>query len=68
MNLQVVLIVSNLIALYYDNNGTFANSKEPRSHKRLKDIEKVFFIRDIVEQEDVILYKIASKENFLIHL
>ena len=31
-NLIIVLMISNLIHLLYDNNGAIANAKEPRSN------------------------------------
>ncbi|TYK26932.1 gag/pol protein [Cucumis melo var. makuwa] len=44
--------------------GTVANSKEPHSHKRGKHIErKHHLIQEIMQREDVIVTKIASKHN-----
>ncbi|KAA0060399.1 gag/pol protein [Cucumis melo var. makuwa] len=41
-----------------------ANSKEPRSHKRGKHIERKYhLIREIVQRGDVIVTKIASEHN-----
>ena len=41
-----------------------ANSKEPRSHKRGKHIERKYhLIREIVHRGDVAVLKIASKNN-----
>ncbi|KAA0050103.1 gag/pol protein [Cucumis melo var. makuwa] len=52
------------IILYFDNSGTVANSKEPRSHKRGKHIERKYhLIREIVQRGDVIVTKIASEHN-----
>ncbi|KAA0066737.1 retrovirus-related pol polyprotein from transposon tnt 1-94 [Cucumis melo var. makuwa] len=52
------------ITLYCDNSGAVANSKEPRSHKRGKHIERKYhLIREIVQRGDVIVTKIASEHN-----
>lgn len=52
------------ITLYYDNSG--ANSKEPRSHKRSKPIERKYhLIHDITQKGDVKVLKIESKNNFV---
>ena len=41
-----------------------ANSKEPRSHKRGKHIERKYhLIREIVHRGDVAVMKIASEQN-----
>ncbi|KAK4839943.1 hypothetical protein QYF36_026125 [Acer negundo] len=43
---------------------TVANSKEPRSHKRGKHIERKYhLLREIVQRGDVTITKIASTEN-----
>jgi len=50
-DLGVVPSIQAPIILYCDNSGAVANSKEPRSHKRAKDIEhKYHLIRDIVKR------------------
>ncbi|KAA0066193.1 gag/pol protein [Cucumis melo var. makuwa] len=47
---EVVPNMNLSITLYYDNNGAVANSKEPRSHKRGKYIERKYhLIREIVQ-------------------
>ena len=52
------------ITLYYDNSGAVANSKEPRTHKRAKHIERKYhLIRDIVHRGDVVVTKIVSADN-----
>ena len=52
------------IVLYCDNSGAVANSKEPRSHKRGKHIERKYhLIREIVHRGDVAVMKIASQDN-----
>ena len=48
------------LVLYCDNSGAVANSKEPRSHKREKHIERKYhLIREIVHRGDVAIMKIA---------
>ena len=52
--------------LYCDNSGTVANSKEPRSHKREKHIERKYHkIRQILQQGDMIIIKISSRHNIV---
>lgn len=50
--------------MFCDNSGAVANSKEPRSHKKAKHIERKYhLIRDIVQRGDVMVAKIASENN-----
>lgn len=64
MDLGVVLSVQSAITLYCDNSGAVVNSKEPRSHKRGKHIERKYhLIREIVQRGEVIVTKIASENN-----
>ena len=52
------------IVLYCDNSGAVANSKEPRSHKKGKHIERKYhLIREIVHRGDVAVMKIASQDD-----
>ena len=56
------------LTLYCDNNGVVANSKELRSHKRSKHIERKYHvIRDIVQCGDVTILKIPSARNLANH-
>ncbi|XP_070051893.1 secreted RxLR effector protein 161-like [Nicotiana tomentosiformis] len=62
--LNVVPSVQAPIVLYCDNSGAVANSKEPRSHKRSKHIERKYhLIRDITQRGDARVLKIASEDN-----
>ncbi|OIT07049.1 retrovirus-related pol polyprotein from transposon tnt 1-94, partial [Nicotiana attenuata] len=62
--LNVVPSVQAPIVLYCDNSGSVANSKEPRSHKRSKNIERKYhLIRDITQRGDARVLKIASEDN-----
>ena len=64
MDLEVVPITQQPMTLYCDNSGAVANSREPRSHKRGKHIERKYHVlREIVQRGDVIVSKIASAEN-----
>ena len=48
-NLEVVPDTAQPMTLYCDNSGAVANSKEPRSHKRSKHIERRYYlIREII--------------------
>ena len=61
---EVVPNMEKPLVLYYDNSGAVANSKEPRSHKRGKHIERKYhLIQDIVHRGDVAVMKIASEQN-----
>ena len=63
-DLEIVLRMNEAITLYCDNSGAVANSKEPRSHKRGKHIERKYhLIREIVHRGDVNVMKIASENN-----
>ena len=64
MDLGVVPSVQSTITLYCDNNGAVANSKEPRSHKRGKYIERKYhLIHEIVSSGDAVVSQIASEDN-----
>ena len=63
-DLEVVPNMDKPIVLYCDNSGAMENSKEPRSHKRGKHIERKYhLIREIVLWGDVVVMKIASQDN-----
>ena len=63
-NMEVVPNMEKSLVLYCDNSGVVANSKEPRSHKRGKHIERKYhLIREIVHRGDVAVMKIASEQN-----
>ena len=63
-DLEIVPKMNEAITLYCDNSGAVANSKEPRSHKRGKHIERKYhLIREIVHRGDVNVMKIASENN-----
>ena len=52
------------LTLYCDNNGAVANSKEPRSHKKGRHIERKYhLIREILQRGDVTVMKNAYVEN-----
>ena len=64
IDLEVVPSANKQITIYCDNSGAVANSKEPRSHKRGKHIERKYHpLREIVQRGDVTITKIASAEN-----
>ncbi|KAL0551698.1 hypothetical protein IC582_010787 [Cucumis melo] len=63
-DLEVVPNMHLSITLYCDNSGAVANSREPRSHKRGKHIQRKYhLIREILHQGDVIVTKISSEQN-----
>ena len=64
LDLGVVPSMQLPITLYCDNSGAVTNSKEPRTQKKGKHIERKYhLIRDIVQRGDVVVTKIASADN-----
>ena len=65
-DLEVVPNMDKPIVLYCDNSGAVENSKELRSHKRGKHIERKYhLIREIVHRGDMAVMKIASQDNLV---
>ena len=63
-DLGVIPEMDKLLVLFCDNTGAIANSKEPRSHKRSKHIERKYhIIREYVARGDVKVMKIATEGN-----
>ena len=63
-DLAVVPAIEMPLTMFCDNSGAVANSKEPRSHKKEKHIERKYhLIRDIVQRGDVMVAKISSENN-----
>ncbi|KAA0067816.1 gag/pol protein [Cucumis melo var. makuwa] len=61
-----VKIILKYLRRMRDYMWAVSNSKEPRSHKRGKHIERKYhLIREIVQRGDVIVTKIASKHNIV---
>ena len=66
MDLQVVPKAQEPMTLYCDNSGTVANSKEPRSHKRGKHIQRRYhLLREVIYRGDIIVSKIDTTENLV---
>ena len=64
IDLEVVPDAAQPMTLYCDNSGAVANSKEPRSHKRSKHIERRYYlIREIVARGDVEVKQISTHDN-----
>ena len=64
MDLEVVQDAEQPMKLFCDNSGAVANSKEPRSHKRSKHIERKYhLIKDIIERGYVKVKKISTHDN-----
>ena len=64
IDLKVVPDIYKPVKLYCDNSKAVANSKEPRSHKRGKHIERKYhLIREIVHRGDVSVTKIVTEHN-----
>ena len=62
--LEVVPKMNEPVKLHCDNTGAIENSKEPRSHKRGKHIERKYhLIREIVRRGDVAVMKISTLDN-----
>ena len=68
-DLEVVPGLENPLVLYCDNSGAVANSKEPRSHKRGKHIERKYhLVREIVQRGYVNILKMIPSEQFKGHV
>ena len=66
MELGVVPDAVRPIALFCDNSGAVANSKEPRYTKGLRHIERKFhLVREIETRGDIVVTKIASSLNLV---
>ena len=66
IDLEVVPDMDKPLVLYCDNSGAVANSKEPRSHKRGKHIERKYhLIREIVHRGDLTVTKIGTEHNLV---
>ena len=64
IDLEVVPDAAQPMTLYCDNSGAVANSKEPRSHKRSKHIERRYhLIREIVARGDMEVKQISTHDN-----
>ena len=64
MDLEVIPNAKHFMTCYYDNSGVAANSKEPRSHKKGKYIERKYHIlKELIQKENIIVRKIAFAEN-----
>ncbi|KAM6551295.1 hypothetical protein CsatB_001103 [Cannabis sativa] len=62
--LSVVPGMEKPLVLLCDNTGALANSKEPRSHKRSKHIERKYhIIREYVARGDVLVEKVDTEDN-----
>ena len=64
LDVKVVPSLQSAIVIYCDNSRVAANAKEPRAHSKDKHIERKYhLIREIVRRGDVVVTKIASKDN-----
>ena len=65
-DLEVIPNFEQPMIVYCDNSGAVANSKEPRSHQRGKNIERKFhLIREIVKHGDAMVCKIKLEDNLV---
>ena len=63
-DIEVVPNMDKPITLYCDNSGAVTNTKESRSHKKGKYIERKYhLIREIVHRGDVSVTKIGTEYN-----
>ena len=62
--LGVIPSITNLVDVYYDNNGAISQAKEPKSHQRSKHILRRFhLIREIIERGDVKICRVHTDDN-----
>ena len=51
---------------YCNSNGAVAQSKEPKSHKSQKHVQRKYhLVREIVQRGDIAIIKIASTDNLV---
>ena len=64
MELGVVPLARQPLTVYNDSSGVVAQSKEPRSHKSQKHVQRKYhLVREIVQRGDIAITKIASMDN-----
>ncbi|KAL4011215.1 hypothetical protein IC575_028264 [Cucumis melo] len=65
-DLEIVPNMHLPITLYCNNNGAVVNSRELRSHKQEKHIERKYhLIKEIVHRGDVVVTQISSEQNIV---
>ena len=63
-DMEVVPNMDKPVTLYCDNSGAVTNSREPRSHKKGKHIERKYhLIWEIVNRGDIIITNIPTLDN-----
>ncbi|KAJ9546436.1 hypothetical protein OSB04_018979 [Centaurea solstitialis] len=63
-DLGVIPSMSEPIEIFCDNEGAFALTKEPKDHGKSKHIEmKYHFVRHKVEDKQIMVGKVPTKEN-----
>ena len=63
-DLGVLRVEQVPITLFYDNSGVVEQFKDPRNHKKGKQIERKYhIIRDIIARGDVVVANIESANN-----
>ena len=64
MELGVVPLVRQPLTVYCDSSRAVAQSKEPRSHKSQKHVQRKYhLVREIVQRGDIAITKIAYADN-----
>jgi len=64
LELGVVPLARQPLTVYCDSSGAVAQSKEPRSHKSQKHVQRKYhLVREIVQRGDIAITKIASADN-----
>ena len=62
--LGVVLLIADLVDLYYDNNGAILLEKEPRSHSLAKNVVRRYhLLREINDRGDIQICKVHTNDN-----
>ena len=64
LELGVVPLTRQPLTVYCDSSGIVAQSKEPRSHKSQKHVQRKYhLVTEIVQRGDIAITKIASVDN-----
>ena len=63
---EIIVVPSYVdpVTLYYDNNGTIAQVRKPRSHQKFKHILRRFhLIREIIDLGNIVIERVSSNNN-----
>ena len=66
MDLNIIPIIIDLVALLCGRNNAIMQAKEPRCHQNLKNILRhLHLIREIITKDDVAIDRVLSTKNII---